>query len=135
MKLLPTACLALVGALALFAGAAGQPAPAKAGHARPSCFWTRDVSNFAATDSENLYVRVGVSDVYHLKLFGNCLDLSWVHHIALRSRASSNVCEGRNPDLDVVDREIGIGRQRCPVISLHKLTPAQVAALPKNARP
>jgi hypothetical protein len=28
-----------------------------------------------------------------------------------------------------------IGPQRCPVRSMHKLTPEEIAALPKNARP
>lgn len=126
--------LAMLSAVSLVAGPAGQSA-AKPSHEQGSCFWTRDVSNFAAADDENLYVRVGVSDVYWLKLFGNCLDVAWVHHIALRTRTSSNICEGHNPDLDVIDREIGIGRQLCPVLDVRKLTHEQVAALPKLARP
>lgn len=136
MKIVAPAVLALAGALSLAVGAAGQPEPPPH-HARvaPSCFWTRDVDNFAATDDQHLYVRVGVRDVYLLTLFGNCLDISWVHHIALRSHTSSNICEGNNPDLDVFDREVGVGRQRCPVTNVRRLTPDEVAALPKGDRP
>ena len=36
---------------------------------------------------------------------------------------------------DVVVHDIGIGRQSCPVTGVRKLTPDEVAALPKNARP
>jgi uncharacterized protein DUF6491 len=136
MKIFAPASLALIGAVFLAAaGAAGQPAPANAPPARPFCFWTRSVANFAAVDTHNLYLRVDRGDVYQLKMFGNCLDISWVHHIALRTRSTSNVCEGRNPDLDVFNREVGIGRQRCPVLEVRKLTPDEVAALPKGARP
>jgi hypothetical protein len=132
MKILPPACLALIGALAV-SSAAGQSAPAKP--VARSCFWIRNVNNFAAVDNENLYVRVGVSQVFRLKLFGNCLNLSWVHHLGLTSRSMSNICEGANQNLDVVYRDRGVGRQRCPVTGVQKLTPEEVAALPKDARP
>lgn len=136
MKILAPASLALVTALTLAVGSAGQPgASAKPARVAPSCFWTRDVNNFAATDDRHLYIRVGVHDVYQLTLFGNCLDITWAHHIALRTRASSNVCEGRNADLEVFDREVGVGRQSCPVLDVRKLTPDDVQALPKVDRP
>ena len=142
MKALAPLSLALAGLLTLSAGALGnttaaaQPAqPAQSSRHSGACFWTRSVDNFAAPDDRHLYVRVGMRQVYELTLFSDCLDISWVHHLALRSRTSSDVCEGPNPDLDVVDRETGIGPQRCPVTFVRRLTPDQVAALPKDARP
>ena len=78
---------------------------------------------------------MGVRDVYELKMFGNCFDLSWLHHIGLQSHGMSNICEGSNPDVDVIVRDIGIGHQRCPVTSVRKLPPAEIAALPRDARP
>ena len=136
MKIVAPASLAVAGALTLAVGAAGQPeAPASNPHVAPSCFWIRDVDNFSATDDRHLYIRVGVRNVYLLMLYGNCLELSWVHHIALRSRASSNICEGRTSDRDVFDREVGVGRQECPVLSVRRLTPDEVQAIPKVYRP
>jgi hypothetical protein len=137
MKITACATLAFAAALGL-ATAAGSAAstdkgaPARAGR---SCFWVRDVNNFSAPDNRTVYIRVGVSQVYKLTLFGNCLDVSWVHHIGLASHGVSNICEGPNPDLDVFDREIGIGHQRCPVTDVRKLTPDEVKALPKQDRP
>ena len=126
----------LAGALALAVGAAGEPEmPAHPPRVAPSCFWIRDVDNFSATDDRHLYLRAGGRNVYLLELYGNCLELSWVHSIALRSRASSNICEGRATDLDVFNRETGVGRQECPVISVRKLTPEEVEAIPKVYRP
>ena len=84
---------------------------------------------------QNLYLRVGAHDIYRAKLFSSCFDIAWVHRLALVSRSSSLICEGPNLDVDVVVRSVGIGRQRCPVTSIRKLTPDEVAALPNGARP
>ena len=133
MKTLATAALALT---LIAGGAAAQPAPAaNPPPAHQACFWKQDVSGFAAHDDSALYLRVSVRDVYELKMFGNCFDLSWLQHIGLETHGMSDICEGTNPDVDVIAHDIATGRQRCPVTSVRKLTPAEVAALPKDARP
>ena len=122
--------------LGLSGAAAADPTPAASPPpSHSACFWRQDVSGFAAHDDTAIYLRVGVRDVYELKMFGNCFDLSWLHHIGLQSHGMSNICEGSNPDVDVIVRDIGIGHQRCPVTSVRKLTPAEIAALPRDARP
>ncbi len=131
------ASLAALSAAAVVATPAervvAQPAPPKAS---PACFWVRNADGFAANDTTTLYLRVGMNQVWELKLFSNCLNLDWVHHLGIRSRgAGSNVCEGTNPGIDVVVRDVAVGRQSCPVTGVRKLTPDEVAALPKNARP
>jgi hypothetical protein len=140
MKTLAPAALAFAAALSV--SAAAQPSPGASPAAppvkhHPACFWRRMISGFGASDDNTLYVRVGVRDVYELKLFSNCFDLSWVHRVGLQSIGGfgSDICEGTNPGIDVVVRDIGIGRQRCPVTSVRKLTPPEIAALPKTARP
>jgi hypothetical protein len=137
MKILPPAAFVLAAAMAL--GASAQP-PNPIGvpplaRPKPSCFWANRIENFAAVDERNLYLRVGVRDVYQAKLFANCFEIDWVHHIGLVSRGSSLICEGPNLDVDVLVRDVAAGRQRCPVTSIRKLTPDEVAALPKDARP
>jgi hypothetical protein len=139
MKLLPSAAFVLAAVLAL--GATAQsPSAQPIGvpplpKPKPACFWTSRIENFAAHDDQTLYLRVGVRDVYQAKLFSDCFDISWVHHIALVSRGSSMICEGPNLDVDVIVRDIAAGRQRCPITSVRKLSPDEVAALPKDARP
>jgi len=135
MKILAATALAIVAAMAVgaFAQASGDaPPPSKP---RPACFWTSRIENFAAVDEQNLYLRVGIHDVYRARLFSNCLDIDWVHHLALISRSSSLICEGPNLDVDVIVRDVAAGRQRCAVTDIRKLTPDDVAALPKGARP
>jgi hypothetical protein len=136
MKILAPVALALAATLAF--GAAADPpggAPPPPPKPRPACFWTSRIDNFAAVDEQNLYLRVGVRDVYRAKLFSDCFQLDWVHHIALVSRGSSVICEGSNLDVDVIVHDVALGRQRCPVTDIRKLTPDEIAALPKGARP
>jgi len=138
MKRLAFAPAAFAFAAALAFTAAAQPPPAAARTRPPAraCFWIRNVSNFAAADTSTLYLRVGVSQVWRLTLFANCFNLDWVHHVGLDARGvGSNICEGPNPGVDVVVRDVAFGRQRCPVIDVRRLTPDEIAALPRGARP
>lgn len=124
-------------ALALTAGAASLPVTTTADPVKPApaCFWARNVDNFAAeNDERTVNLRVGLHDVYQLKLFAPCQDIDWNQRIALRSRGSDWICEGDNLDAEI-DTHSPIGPQRCPVISVRKLNPAEIAALPKDARP
>jgi hypothetical protein len=121
-------------------GAAGSAPESVAQPAKPAprfqknqCFYTNNVTSFAAPDDRNLYVRVGVRDVYHFEMFGRCPDIDWNQRLALVSRSSSWICNGM--DAEVITHAAGLGHQRCPVRHMEKLTPEQVAALPKRARP
>lgn len=129
--------LTLAAATLLISGAAAGEAPSGKGAAKPptdrrQCFLASNVTNFAAADDKTLYVRVGVKDVYQFDMFGHCPDIDWNQRLALVSRTSSWICDGM--DADVVTRT-AIGRQRCPVRSIRKLTPDEVTALPKRAQP
>jgi hypothetical protein len=92
------------------------------------------INGFAAPDDETVYIRVGVRDVYRLKLFGSCPNMSWDQRIALQNRSGSSfICNAL--DAEVLAHDPGLGLQRCPVSEIRKLTPAEAAALPKKARP
>ena len=94
------------------------------------------MTSFNAINDTTIYLRVGVSQIWQLTLFGNCFDLSWLHHMGLQTFPGDNsICEGETPGLNVITRELAAGRQQCPVTSVRKLTPAEAAAIPKKARP
>lgn len=114
--------------------AAETPAAAPAVAQKPArqCFWTRQVSNFASADDRIVNVRVGVRDVYQLEMFGRCSGVDWSNKIALASRGGFNICAGL--DAEIIT-QTSTGRQRCPVRTVRKLTPAEIEALPKRARP
>lgn len=96
------------------------------------CFWTHQVDNFASSDDRIVNVRVGIKDVYQFEMFGRCLDVDWSDRIALVSRSGSSICTGL--DAEIITKS-AIGPQHCAVRNIRKLTTAEIAALPKRARP
>ena len=129
MKTHVTLTAAAAAILALSATAVAAKSPA--GPQR-QCFWTRNADGFAAADEHTLNVRVGVRDVYQFEMFGPCPDIDWNQRIALVSRGGSTICTGMGAE---VVTQSPIEPQRCPVRSVHKLTPDEVAALPRRAMP
>jgi hypothetical protein len=127
----PAAIAAMLLSLAGASGAlAADPAPAET-PAR-QCFWTRDVNGFNAVDDRTVNLRVGVKDVYQLELFSRCPDIDWTEQIAIESRGSTWICSGLDA---VLIAPSPIGPQRCMVRSVRKLTPEEVEALHKKAKP
>ena len=121
---------ALLALTATAAGAADEPAkPA----AQNQCFWARNATSFAAPDNRTVYVEVNSRDIYKFDLMIPCPDVNWNQRIALVSRSGSNICNAL--DAEIVSHATGIGPQRCPVKTLTKLTPAEIAALPRHAKP
>ena len=125
-KVVAAAAAALIGGGAAPAGAADKPSPPR------QCFWNHQVNSFAAQGDRTVNLRVGVNDYYQLELFSPCPDVEWTQKIALISRGTSTICSGL--DAEVVTPS-PIGPQKCLVRNVRKLTPAEVAALPKGAKP
>ena len=129
--------LAAAGLMAVSAAAApaapppDTPADTAAKPAR-HCFWTRQVNSFASRDNRVVNIRVGVNDYYQLELMGRCQDVDWNQKIGLVSRGSDYICTGLDAEILSPTR---IGPQHCPVKTIRKLTPDEVKALPKGAKP
>jgi hypothetical protein len=129
-----TAILAATALVALAAAGSAAAADKPSGPPKTNqCFWTRMADGFAAADEHTLNVRVGVRDVYQFEMFGPCQGIDWANRIALVSRPGDQICTGM--DAEVISHSPGIGRQRCMVRSVKKLTPEEIAALPKRAKP
>jgi hypothetical protein len=109
-----------------------QPEKTDGKAARKSCFFNRDIRGFAAPDDKTLYLRVRAKDVYRLDMKGRCPELDWEHKIAIDSRGSSAICGAIDVTVLV---KTPIGVSRCSVETLTRLTPEEVAALPKKSRP
>jgi hypothetical protein len=122
--------------LALAAGlvaSAAQAAPAPGAHAKPggACFWSRDITNWRDVGERQVNLEVLHRDVYRLDLGVNCPSLHFAHQsLMLDAAGGGPVCASSLPDVIVPGQGI-----RCPVVSITKLTPDQVKALPKNERP
>ena len=122
-------------ALSLALGAAAAPASAADKPLKDECFWARNVTSFAAPDDHTVYVKVNMHDVYRLDLMISCPDVDWNQRVALQSShgAGGSICSPL--DAEIISHAQGIGRQRCPVKAMHKLSPDEIAALPKKAKP
>ena len=133
MKLdLPLAAGLAALSLAVFAppDASAQPAPPK----KPvqACFYARDIWSWAPVDRRTVNLRVNLHDYYQLKLVTDCGDIDWSQRIGLEARGGSWICS--DMDLTVIAPST-LGPQRCLASGLRKLTPEDVAALPKNQKP
>lgn len=119
----------LIGLTALSASCAGASQSSASGR---QCFHANQVNGFAAQTDRIVNVRVGVRDVYQFELMGSCPDVRWNQKLGVRSRGSSLICSGL--DAEIIS-PTSIGPQRCPVRSVRQLTPEEIAALPRGARP
>ena len=97
---------------------AATPATAAPQASSQRCFWVRNVNSFRSIDNRTVYLRTSSRDVFELTLFAPCLGVDWAHNISLRSRSSSNICEGRMSGLEINARTTAAGRQRCSITSV-----------------
>jgi hypothetical protein len=100
-----------------------------------SCFRTRNIRSFRSVDNRTVFVRAGANDIFALELFSPCLGVNWTHNVALRTRGSSQVCEGRANWVNLYVRQTGGRQARCSVSNVRRLTPGDVAGMPRGARP
>jgi len=120
MKLLVLAALAAV--------AAATTAAAQTKY--ESCVLTRDLRNHTVADAHTLYWDAGGRSVYRLTTSDSCLAGAVSSDpIILRDRGSmGRIC-------NKLDLNISVRGAHCIVESWTRLTPEEVAALPKHMKP
>jgi hypothetical protein len=140
MKLLTLAALIVAGALSGAAGPAGQAAisvpgvdTATTAPATDSCFRRGDVRNHTVGGPKTLYLDVAGRDVYRIEMSNSCLAsaVSSDPLILNNQTGGQSVCKPMDLDITVS----AAGPSKCIVSSISKLSPAEVAALPKKMRP
>lgn len=121
-----------ISALALVAALSALAVPTA--RAADQCFWVRTIDNFTVSDDEQtMYIRSGLHDIYRLDMPSRCVGLSFKTNVGIKSATGAgSICEPL--DIDLIVRENGM-RVPCTVTGLHKLTPAEVAVLPKKLKP
>ncbi|SRR5579875_3771423 len=123
--------LAVAGALLAAAG----PLPAQTrDQPKMPCFFVNQWRGWKSPDPSTLYLNVNVRDVYEVKLSTPSDQLSWPDmHLVSIVRGTSSVCNALDLDLKIAD----INGFSTPLIakSIRKLTPEEVAAIPKKYLP
>jgi hypothetical protein len=124
-------CLAAAAA-ALLTGPPGQAAPAPA----KACFFANQLSSWKEVGRDVVNLRVGVGDIYQLKLLGSCPDLPYAEAIGIETRGGSrHICSGLDVSLIVPASVTHTVPRRCMATSLRKLSPEEARALPRGQRP
>jgi hypothetical protein len=113
------------------AGAAMIALPAAAQPDTPhDCFLVRDLRNHTVGDDHTLYFDVGGRSVYRAEMSNNCFAaVSSSDPIVLRDKVGTGrICKP-------LELDVAAQGTRCIVSSLTRLTPAEVAALPRRVKP
>lgn len=124
------ASLAVAGAMGVASQAlAGEPTQGD------NCFLSRDWDGWKSPDPTTIYLRVGVRQIYQITLASPSNQLQWADmHLVNRVRGSSWICNPLDLDLDVADNH-GAFREPLFVKSLRRLSPEEIAAIPKKDLP
>jgi hypothetical protein len=139
-NLLGAARAVLAGALASaitltsVGSASAEPAKIKAPTPRTPCFFLSQWQGWKAPNDHTLYLAVNVHDVYKVDLASGSSRLQEPDaRLINRAFGSSDVCTALDLQLSVAD----LGGFPEPLFPAHlsKLTPEQVAAIPKKYRP
>jgi hypothetical protein len=127
---------ALLGGLAAGVAAAliaGQ-AIAASDHPRTPCFYITQWQGWKAPDANTLYLGVNLHDVYRADLSAGSPQLLWPDaHLVSQVRGPDSICSAI--DLQLAVSDINGFRQPLIVRKLTKLTPEEIAAIPKKYRP
>jgi hypothetical protein len=93
------------------------------------CVRTQFLRNHTVGDNHTLYFDYDGRDVVKLTTSGNCLAaVTSSDPIVLKDRSAGQICKP-------IDWDIRVRGIPCMVTGMTKLTPAEVAALPKGKRP
>ena len=111
------------------------PAPPR-GTGLPSgqCFRAHDIRNHIIADNNTLLINVAGKDTYRVTMNGACLAGAMPSDpiITREPPGSSIIC--KPIDMDIAISKGGFGQQ-CLIDSIVKMSPEEVAALPKKLKP
>lgn len=123
-----------IASAGLGAAAQSPPEPAPLGPAveppKAVCFFTRDLRSQTVGGDHTIYFNVRGRDTYRVDVAGNCLAAATsADRVVVSTRGvGGQVC-------DKMDLEISVHGSRCMVENIAKMTPAEVAAMPRHSDP
>ncbi len=124
-----------LGAAIMAASLAMQGVSFAADDSARHCFFSSQFNNWKAADDKTMFIRVGVNRYFRVEFANGCQTLTWPNAILVTQfRGSNTVCSAIDWDLKVSQGPHGI-TEACIVSQMTELTPAEVAALPKKAKP
>lgn len=100
-----------------------------------SCFLSSQWQGWRAPDDHTLYLRVNIRDIYKVELSAGSNLLTWPDvHLVNVLHGGDYICSPLDLQFKVVDNG-GVAQSALIAKSITKLTPEQVAAIPKKDLP
>jgi hypothetical protein len=126
--------LVAAGLAAFGAMSCAAATPATSSDPATDCFLDNQWHGWTAPSPDVLYLGVNLHDVYKAQLSLGAPELQWPQmQVVSEIRGGYSICGPVDLELSVTD---GHGyRKRLIVTSLTKLSPAEVAAIPRKFRP
>jgi hypothetical protein len=131
----PFALVLLAAAALSGAAVAAEPPAAASTPAASPCFRMSQIRNHRIVGRDTIYMKVGFRDVYKVTTAGSCTAGAMPDETLIMSTVGGmdRIC--RPIDLDLKIRNSGGFVSPCIVTEIAKLSPEQIAALPKKSAP
>ena len=101
-----------------------------------NCFFSSEWQGWKAPDDKTIYLRVNVRDIYRVDLSsGSPLLTDFDNHLVNVQHGSDYICSPLDLQLAVVENGIPGMRDFVIAKTITKLTPDQIAAIPKKDLP
>lgn len=101
----------------------------------PRCFNMAEMNGWRSPDGKTIYIRTGVDHYYRIDLARECSTLKSIDpHLVLTNRQGGEICSALDLDVKASESPGGI-LEPCFPRTLTELSAAEVAALPKAAKP
>jgi len=135
MKFMLLGAIAATLTIGLAGAAFASPQDAKAPAKQSSCFLESAWQGWHAPDEKTVYLRVNGHDIYRLDLSSGAPLLTWGDaHLVNIQHGSSWICTPLDLQLSVKENG-GIAEDYLFIKTMTKLTPDEVAAIPKKDLP
>jgi hypothetical protein len=134
MILRSAAAIAAAGAALIVSLPSGAPSRAEAAGPAGSCFYMSQLESTRAADARTLYARVGGNRYYRLVMKSDCEGMRGNSETIVLKPFSSTGSICGPADVDVYLTSHGTA-QHCAVDSITRMSPDEVASLPKRDTP
>jgi hypothetical protein len=122
------------GAMILLPMAANAQQPAQSPAPKNECFFTSQLDNWRAAGDRTIYIKTRANRYYRLDMGARCPALTFPSPIMVNKFRGSSICSPLDWDIRISQGPGSIA-MGCTVSKMTRLTPAEVAAIPKGQKP
>ena len=129
-----TVIAGFAGILFLLPTAADAQQPARSPAPKNECFLTSQLDNWRAAGDRTIYIKTRANRYYRLDMSARCPALTFPSPVMVNTFRGSSICSPLDWDIRISQGPGSIAMS-CTVSKMTRLSPAEVAALPKGQKP